>query len=123
MDRFQGYFWSPDSKSLAYAEVDQKGLERFTIADPAKPEKPANQFPYPRAGQANVKVRLGLIPVTGGKTTWVSWDAEKYPYLARVIWKEKKAPLTLVVQTRDQRELAVLTVDVRIGATKVLHVE
>jgi dipeptidyl-peptidase-4 len=123
MDRFEGYFWSPDSKTLAYAEVDQKGLERFTIADPAHPEKPANQFPYPRAGQANVKVRLGLIPAGGGATTWVKWDAEKYPYLARVIWKEKKAPLTLVVQTRDQRELAILTVDVRGGATKVLHVE
>jgi dipeptidyl-peptidase-4 len=123
MDRYEGYFWSPDAKALAYAEVDQKGLERFTIADPAKPEKPANQFPYPRAGQANAKVRLGLIGVAGGKTTWVKWDAEKYPYLARVIWKEKRAPLTLVVQTRDQRELQLLTVETRTGATKVLHVE
>ena len=123
MDRFDGYFWSPDGKTLAYAEVDQKGLERFTIADPAHPEKPANQFPYPRAGQGNAKVRLGLIGVNGGNTTWVKWDAEQYPYLARVIWKEKKAPLTLVVQTRDQRELAILTVDARSGASKVLHVE
>jgi len=123
MDRFEGYFWSADSKTIAYTEVDLRGLERFTIADPAKPAQPANTFPYPRAGQANAKVRLGLIPVSGGATTWVRWDSERYPYLARVIWKEKKAPLTLVVQTRDQRELAVLTVDPRTGATKSLHVE
>src|SRR6185436_2054117 len=123
MDRFEGYFWSPDSKTVAYTEVDVKGLERFTIADPAKPAQPANTFPYPRAGQANAKVRLGLMPAGGGATTWVRWDSERYPYLARVIWKEKKAPLTLVVQTRDQREVALLTVEVHTGATKVLQVE
>jgi dipeptidyl-peptidase-4 len=123
MDRFEGYFWSADSKTIAYTDVDVTGLERFTIADPAKPEQPANTFPYPRAGQANAKVRLGLIPAAGGATTWVKWDSERYPYLARVIWKEKKAPLTLVVEARDQRELALLTVDPRTGATRPLHLE
>jgi dipeptidyl-peptidase-4 len=123
MERMEGYFWSPDSRFVAYTEVDQRGMERFTIADPAKPAQPAHEFPYPRAGQANAKVRLGVMPVSGGRTVWVRWDAERYPYLARVIWKEKKAPLTLLVQTRDQREQALLTVDPRTGTSKVLHVE
>lgn len=123
MDRFEGLFWSPDSSSLAYAEVDHRGMERFAIADPARPEKGAEAFFYPRPGKANAKVRLGIVPASGGKTVWVRWDAERYPYLARVIWKEKKAPLTLLVQTRDQREAALLTVERTSGATKVLHVE
>src|SRR5439155_20111418 len=123
MDRFDGYFWSPDSRSLAYTEVDQRGVERFTIADPARPAQPATEFPYPRAGQANARVRLGVMAAAGGASVWLRWDAERYPYLARVIWKEKKAPLTLVVQTRDQRELALLAVDVHTGASRVLHLE
>jgi dipeptidyl-peptidase-4 len=123
MDRFEGYFWSPDSRALAYTEVDQRDVERFTIADPARPAQPATQFPYPRAGQANARVRLGVIPAGGGATVWARWDAERYPYLARVIWREKKAPLTLLVQARDQREQALLTVDPRTGATRVLQVE
>jgi dipeptidyl-peptidase-4 len=123
MSRFEGFFWSPDSRQLAYCEVDHAGMERFTIADPARPEKPAASFPYPRAGQANARVRLGVIGAGGGRTTWVRWDAERYPYLARVLWKEAKAPLTILVQTRDQREQALLAVDPRSGATRVLHVE
>jgi dipeptidyl-peptidase 4 len=123
MERHEGYFWSPASDKLAYTEVDQREVERFTIADPAHPEKPANAFPYPRPGKANVRVRLGIINVTGGATTWVKWPSDRFPYLARVFWKEKKAPLSLLVQTRDQREAAFLAVDVRSGATRTLHVE
>jgi dipeptidyl-peptidase 4 len=122
MGRFEGYFWSPDSRQIAYTEVDQRGLERFTIADPAHPEIPATVFPYPRAGKANAKVRLGVISAGGGATTWLRWDGEKYPYLARVTWEERGAPLTLLVQTRDQREQVVLAAE-RSGQTRTLHVE
>jgi dipeptidyl-peptidase-4 len=123
MDRFEGYFWSPDGRHLAYSEVDLGAVERLTIADPAHPEVAPTPFAYPRAGRANAVVRLGLVAVTGGRTVWVRWDAQRYPYLGRVIWKEKKAPLTLLVQTRDQREQALLAVDTATGATRVLHVE
>ena len=51
MGRFEGYFWSPDSRWLAYTEVDQRGLEQFAIADPTHPEIPASSFPYPRPGR------------------------------------------------------------------------
>jgi dipeptidyl-peptidase-4 len=123
MHRFEGYFWSPDSRQLAYTEVDQHAVEQLTIADPAHPEVAPNRFAYPRPGKPNAGVRLGIVPVSGGRTVWVRWDAQRYPYLARVIWKEKKAPLTLLVQTRDQREEALLTVEPSSGATRVLHVE
>jgi dipeptidyl-peptidase-4 len=123
MGRFQGYFWSPDSRGIAYTEVDYGGVERFTLADPARPAAPAVVFPYPRAGTANALVRLGLIAVVGGATTWVKWDQQRYPYLARVLWKEREAPLTILVQTRDQRETALLRVDPRTGATRALHKE
>src|SRR5205085_8407621 len=39
MSRFEGFWWSPDSSHLAYTEVDQRGVERFAIADPARPER------------------------------------------------------------------------------------
>ena len=114
MARFQGFWFSPDGKTLAYEEADHSQVERFSIGDPAKPEVPAEGFYYPRPGKPNVRVRLGLLPVGGGATTWVQWDAETYPYLLRVEWPETKpaqAPLTLIVQSRDQREQAILTVD------------
>jgi len=123
MGRQSGHFWSPDGRFVAYTEVDQRPLERFTIAAPVHPERPANTFPYPRAGKANARVRLGVIPSAGGATRWIRWDRDKYPYLARVIWKEKGAPLTLLVQTRDQREQVLLAADPVRGTTRSLLVE
>ncbi len=122
MGRFTGYWWSPDAKLLAYTESDTSGVEKLTLLDPAHPERGGHTMAYPRPGKPNAKVRLGIIPVTGGRTTWVAWDAEKYPYLATVKWN-KGAPLTLVVQNRAQTEVRVLAVDVRTGGTRPLHTE
>jgi dipeptidyl-peptidase-4 len=66
-----------------------------------------------------------VVPVAGpvSGVRWVSWDQERYPYLARVLWDAPRAPLCLLVQTRDQREAALLAVDGGNGATRPLLVE
>ncbi|MCZ2344063.1 MAG: alpha/beta fold hydrolase, partial [Bacteroidales bacterium] len=100
MGRFRGYWWSPDAKRIAYTEVDHSGVESWWIADPLRPDRAPQQQFYPRPGKANVRVKLGVVPVAGGETTWVSWNREKYEYLARVDWGE--AGLVLGIQSRDQ---------------------
>ncbi len=122
MGRFSGWWWSPDGRFLAYTQTDARDVERWNIPDPFQPgTPPAAQF-YPRPGRANVRVRLGVIPVRGGTTRWVNWDTARYPYLARVDWHERGG-LTLVVQSRDQRELALLRADPKTGLTEPLVIE
>jgi dipeptidyl-peptidase 4 len=122
MGRFSGYWWSPDGQSIAYEEADARDVEIWHVADPAHPEQPAHASYYPRPGKANVKARLGIVPAGGGKTVWVSWNAERYPYLGQVRW-DKAGPLTIVVQTRDQKELLLLKVDPATGRTTQLLAE
>ncbi|HUN80394.1 MAG TPA: DPP IV N-terminal domain-containing protein [Phycisphaerae bacterium] len=110
MDRHSGYWWSSDSKSLAYQETDQREVEKLYIADARNPENPPQGWRYPRAGKTNAKVRLGIVPVAGGSTTWVEWDHEKYPYMAAVHW-ERDEPLTVYVQNRKQQESVLYRVD------------
>ena len=119
MDRREGYWWSPDSRWLAYQRTDTSSVEQFRIADPVNPEKPPQEWPYPRAGRNNAQVTLGVIPAQGGTTTWVNWDRAAYPYLARVDWS-KDAPLTILVQNRVQTEQLLLEVDPASGATREL---
>src|SRR6185436_17278886 len=92
------------------------------IANPAAPETPPQGFRYPRAGRANARVRLGVIARTCGATTWVEWDRERYPYLARVAWT-RNAPLSVLVQARDQREEVLMAVDEATGLTRTLLTE
>jgi dipeptidyl-peptidase-4 len=120
MNRHEGFWWSPDSQSIAYQETDNGGVEVRFIADPLHPDKPPARNFYPRTGTNNAKVRLGIVGKAGGTTRWLEWDHEKYPYLARVVWNESAAPLTFLVQDRAQQEELLLTVDPASGVTHEL---
>jgi dipeptidyl-peptidase-4 len=122
LDRADGAWWSPDSKTLLYEEADTSGVEHHYIADPGHPDHPPTDFRYPRAGTANAKIRLGLVPKSGGPTTWIAWDSKTFPYVARVIWP-KAGKLTVVVLNRNQTIEKLLTVDPATGKTAGLLTE
>lgn len=119
MGRRSGYWWSADSQSLAYEEADQSGVEMLYIADATHPERKPQGWRYPRAGTPNAKVRLGIVSVEGGETTWVDWDRKHFEYLAAVHWGAD-APLTIYVQSRNQKEAVLYRVDPKTGATTEL---
>jgi len=121
MGRMHGYWWSPDSRLLAFEEADLSGVETWWVADPARPGQAPLASRYPRPGAANAVARVGVVPVEGGEPAWVPWDALRYEYLTQVRW-EAGGPLTLAVQTREQKEVALLAVDAG-GATRTLLVE
>jgi dipeptidyl-peptidase-4 len=120
MDRFDGFWWSPDSQSLAYQETDESMVETRYIADPLHPSAEPRKYRYPHAGSANARVRLGVIAREGGPTRWIPWDAEQFPYLLRVVWSEPGAPLTLQVEDRKQHNERLLAADPATGTTREL---
>jgi len=122
MGRTEGYWWSPDGKMIAYQETSTEGMEMMHIADATHPDREPQAWAYPRPGHKNADVRLGLISLDGGDTRWVTWDQDRYPYLATVRWKDQ-APLTILVQNRQQTEEVLLRVDIETGNTSQLLIE
>jgi dipeptidyl-peptidase-4 len=122
MNRRDGFWWSPDGRFLAYEEADLSPVGIHYVADPLHPQTPPVAFRYPRAGEANAKLGLGVIAAEGGPTVWAQWDASAFPYLARVAW-QKGGPLTILVENRTQTEEELLAVDPRSGATHLLWTE
>jgi dipeptidyl-peptidase-4 len=121
-DRTRGFWWSPDGKFVLFQRTDARKVETAYVADPRHPEKVPVPFKYPRPGQDNALVDLGIVPVSGGKPIWVRWDTAAMPYLAQVTWKPG-APLALVVLDRNQTEETLLRVDPATGKTLSLLVE
>jgi len=116
MERTRGFWWSPDGEHLLAARVDVTPVQRWYVSDPANPETPASEQPYPAAGTPNAHVRLAVLSLDGARTD-VEWDVEAFPYLVDVDWGERGAPL-VTVQSRDQGRMRVLTLDPVTGRTE-----
>lgn len=121
MGRARGFWWAPQADRLLVARVDDTPVQRWWIADPARPEREPHHVAYPAAGTANADVRLFVIGLDGSRTE-VVWDRARYPYLARVHWSEAGAPL-LLVQPRDQRSQLFLAVEPESGETRMVHAD
>jgi dipeptidyl-peptidase-4 len=123
MGRFRGYWWSPDSQTILYQRTDHGDVERWHVTELAPSSPPAEGRPYPRPGQPNAAVTLGLIALDeGARTRWVEWDHEALPYVAQVTWPRQGA-LTVLAQDRVQERQVLMAVDPATGGTAPLHEE
>jgi dipeptidyl-peptidase-4 len=119
MDRHRGYWWAPDGSALLVARVDETPVTRWHIADPAHPERVPTEVAYPAAGTPNADVSLHLARLDGD-TVPVDTGPAAFPYLVTAGWQDGHDPL-VVVQSRDQRAMRILAVDVASGQTRLLH--
>jgi len=107
LSRTRGYWWSPDSRSIAFQRTDTRGMDTIYVSDARHPERVPVPFKYPRAGRPNAKIQLGIVKTDVASTPqWLTW-ASTYEYLVSVQWPEQ-GPLTAVVLDRDQENVAVL---------------
>jgi dipeptidyl-peptidase 4 len=118
MDRKRGHWWSPDGSKLAAAHVDERDVSIRYLSDPTDPAAPPRAVRYPEAGSNDAVVTLWVFDVESGDRVEVRCDLEAFPYLARVTWDHE--PLTLLVQTRDQRTVRLLEADPASGETSIL---
>ncbi|CAO2045522.1 unnamed protein product [Urochloa humidicola] len=129
MERKMGFWWSPDSKHLAFTEVDSTEIPLYRIMHQGKSSvgpDAQEDHAYPFAGAANVKVRLGVVSSHGGEVTWMDLlcgdphgshgDEE---YLARVNWMHNNA-LAVQVLSRSHTKLKLLKFDITTGKREVL---
>ncbi len=120
MGRLRGFWWGPDGSAILTARVDESPVQRWHIADPARPDRPVADIGYPAAGTANADVSL-LFARLDGSQAEVRWDRTRFPYLATVSWPGDSAEPLLVVQTRDQRRMRLLQADPATGETTLIR--
>jgi dipeptidyl-peptidase-4 len=120
MHRMRGFWWAPDGNALLVARVDESPVQRWHISDPANPGRPSVAVAYPSAGTPNADVSLLLVGLDGS-THELDWDRAGFPYLVTVDWG-RDVPL-IVVQSRDQRTMRLISADPAHGALAVLREE
>ncbi len=151
MGRSHGFWWSPDSRALAFTEVDETHIPVYRIVHQGEErtgEGAQEDHRYPFAGQANAKVRLGVVSVDEGarsgdrpqqetpttlwpvsdraggtqEPVWMDLGADDDIYLARVHW-QPDGRLVAQIENRAQTELRLLRFDPQTGASETLLTE
>jgi dipeptidyl-peptidase-4 len=100
-----GFWWSPDSRALAYLQSDESAVGTSAFVD-FRPESAPRLITqrYPKAGTPNPRVRVGVVEVGSDKTTWVEIKDRPFEYVLRVKWLPDGRRLSVQTMTRDQHE-------------------
>ncbi|MBA4064788.1 MAG: hypothetical protein C0501_13960 [Isosphaera sp.] len=120
----RAFWWSPDGKHLAFLRFDDTPVKRFTIGNPTAPRGQVEAYPYPKVGDPNPVVRLGVVPAAGGKPVFLEL-AEKPDELivSRVGWLPDSKGVFAYVQNRTQTWLDLTTWPAAGGKPTVLFRE
>ena len=117
------YFWSPDSKNLAYLQMNEDAVPEYPITDWIPTHATVEQQRYPQPGDANPDVRVGIVNATGGKTLWVKLPIKAgQDYIPRFGWVDKKT-VWVETLTRDHKHRSLYFADAASGkARSVLEI-
>ena len=105
LDRFEGAWWSADSRSLLFAHVDERRIPTLSIAHAAGSEPLEEVHHYPFAGGPNAQVTLRVASMSDSEWREIVLPMEADDYLARVVAHPAGGWLAGVLP-RDQRKLA-----------------
>ena len=122
---FEAYWWSPDSSMLAYLRIDERPVPEFTVVDHIPYDQKVEVTPYPKAGDPNPIVQLGVINAGGGATRWI--DTYKYQptdfLIVRVAWTPDGKKVVYQAQDRAQTFLDLNFADARDGKSSTVFRE
>lgn len=114
------YFWSPDSKSIAYLQTLEENVPAYPLVDWIPTHATVEIQHYPQPGDLNPEVRVGVVSTRGGKTAWVHIPVDQgQDYIPRFGWVDRR---TLWVETlsRDQKHRRIYFADPGTGAAHLV---
>ncbi len=118
-----GFWWSPDSRYLAYYRFDDSAVPTYPLLDERETQPKIRLQKYPRAGDTNPTVRLRVIELAtrvARELATADSPAAGEAYLARVHWRPDNAKVAVERLNREQTELDLLLCDPVSGACEAI---
>lgn len=124
--RYAAFWWSPDATRIAYLHTDDNPVPLFNLIaleDTDGVHGRMESTPYPKPGDPNPKVKMGIAELVTGKTTWVKTDETVDQYIAWPSWTPDSRNLMIQVLNRDQNDMRFILADVTTGDFREVYRE
>jgi len=118
-----GYWWSPDSRSIAFLQTDESEVADSTFVDFQPVDEHIIHQRYPKSGEKNPRVRVGVTEVSNPQTRWINLGAEPFEWILRVEWLPDSERLSIQTMPRSQKENRLDFINVKTGERKHILTE
>lgn len=120
---YKSFWWSPDSKRIAFFRSDESRVPLFSIFNADGVHGFIENQRYPEPGDTNPEVRIGMVPVGGGKIVWADFDPKHDQYFGTPFWTPDGKSLVVQWMNRGQDTLKLYRADPETGAKKEFYTE
>ena len=119
----QGFYWSPDSKKIAYYRFDESNVKEFQMEEFEGLYPDWYSFKYPKAGEDNSVVEVYVYDLATGKSVKMDTGEETDIYLPRIGWTKDANTLAIQRLNRHQNHLEILAANATTGESRVFYDE
>lgn len=124
--KYKAFWWSPDSRKIGFYRFDNTQVPLFPIYSPFGQDGKLNNTRYPKAGEKNPKVRIGIVDVEGekaGEIVWADFDETEDQYFGIPFWGSDSKEFYIARMPRLQNTLDLYAVSAFDGTRRHVYNE
>ena len=112
------YFWSPESKEIVFLHMDETKVPIYPITDWMSTHPNVENEKYPKVGDPNPVVKLGVVDAEKGKVRWFSLTRDEESYIPRFGWV-RDGVIWAEVLNRTEDRMDLYFVDAKSGKSRI----
>ena len=120
--RYKAFWWSGDSKTIAYMRFDETQVPVFPIYVADGQHGYLENQRYPKPGDKNPEVKIGLVSVENNTTVWADFNAKDDQYFGTPVWTPENK-FWVQWMNRKQNVLKIYDINIANGSKKELYNE
>lgn len=121
--RYKAFWWSPDSRKLAFMRFDDTRVPVYPIYNSAGQHGFLENTRYPKAGDQNPEVKVGIVNTGIKGTVWADFNSKNDQYFGTPYWMADSKTLWVQWMNRDQNDLIIYSVDPGAGTKAIIYEE
>lgn len=116
------YFWSPDSKQIVFLHMDETKVPTYPLVNLIPTHPTVDNEKYPKVGDPNPVVKLGVVEADKGKVRWMSLTNDADSYIPRFGWV-RDGVIWAEVLNRNEDKMDLYFVDAKSGKSRIVLTE